>query len=590
MCGIAGKYNFNEAIHRENFNQMRDSLAHRGPDGASSYFSDNYPLALGHRRLSIIDLSESGTQPMHNKDKTIWLIVNGEIYNYKSLKSELEKFGHIFYSNTDSEVILHGYEQWGKGILNKLKGMFAFAVWDSKKEELFIARDRFGIKPIYYYYNNKTFVFGSELKAIVSDKDFIKIPDISSFSDYLVYRYIPSPKTIWKHTYKIPPAHYITFNWKEGLKTEEYWKLNIENKIIPTEEALENINCLLSESLKDHVNSDVPIGAFLSGGYDSSTLVYYLNKAKYPLKTFSIGFKNWKKSEHKYAEIVANKFDTQHHSKVLNYEILNNLDDLMYYYDEPIADISIQPTYEVSKLASESVKAAISGEGADEIFAGYTWHHDLMKKNQLFHTEILKKNLKGYKFTGVEGYSNAMAMGMFNKNILQNTFDSSLKSHIPEHPFWFYSQHYNRVVDPLKAFQYLDIKPFMAELVLTKVDRASMANSLEVRVPFLDHELVEYLFSLDKSVYYKNSRQKYLQYLLIKNVLPSKILNRKKQGFVGPDSFYMQIDFYKAALSNCRLVNDGIIQRNYIKSLFENFDYWRLWKITVFEKWYKKWL
>lgn len=590
MCGIVGKYNFNEAINRENFNQMRDTLAHRGPDGASSFFSEESSIALGHRRLSIIDLSKSGTQPMHNEDKSLWLTINGEIYNYKSLKSQLEKSGHRFYSSTDSEVILHGYEEWGKDILNKLKGMFAFAIWDSKKNELFLARDRFGIKPLYYYINNKTFVFGSELKPIVTDTDFIKNPDLSSFSDYLVYRYVPSPKTIWKNTFKIPPAHYITFNWKEGLKTVEYWKLNIGSIILPIEEATERINTLLTESLKDHITSDVPVGSFLSGGYDSSTLVYFLNKINYPAKTFSIGFENWDKSEHKYAEIVSDIFKTEHQSKILNTETINNLDDIIYSFDEPLADISIQPTFEVSKLAANSVKVTISGEGADEIFAGYTWHHDLMKKGNIFNSNILKKKINGFKLAGIEGYSNAMAMGLFNKKDLQSNFAPDLKCHIPDDPFWFYSQHFNKNIDPLKAFQYLDLKTFMAELVLTKVDRASMANSLEVRVPFLDHELVEFLFSLDKSVYYSNSRQKNLLYLLIKDIFPKQILNRKKQGFVGPDSFYMQIDFYKKALKNCRLVKDSIIQDKYLKGLFNDFDYWRLWKITLLEKWYMKWL
>jgi asparagine synthase (glutamine-hydrolysing) len=590
MCGIVGKYNLKEAIHRENFNKMRDTLAHRGPNGADSFFSISSHIALGHRRLAIIDLSSTGTQPMHNEDNTLWLTANGEIYNYKNLKLELEKAGHKFYSNSDSEVILHGYEQWGENILNKLKGMFAFAIWDSNKEELFLARDRFGIKPLYYYFNNNTFVFGSELKSIVTDKDFIKTPNISSFSDFLVYRYVPSPKTIWENTFKIPPAHFVTFNWKQGLKIEEYWKLNIDNKIISIEEATEKINILLSNSVNEHINSDVQIGSFLSGGYDSSTLTYYLNKIDYPTKTFSIGFENWDKSEHKYAEIVSNIFNTEHKSKILSNDIINNIDEIIDCYDEPIADISIQPTFEVSKLASKTVRTAISGEGADEIFAGYTWHSDLMKRNQYYNSDILRKNIKGHKFTGVEGYSNAMAMGLFNKNILQNIISPDLINYIPNEPFWFYYQHYNKEIDPLKAFQYLDLKTFMSELVLTKVDRASMANSLEVRLPFLDHELVEYLFSLDKSVYYKNSKQKNLLYLLIKDVLPKEILNRKKQGFVGPDSFYMQIDFYKSALKSSRLVKNGIIQNNYLKILFNNFDYWRLWKITVLEKWYNKWL
>ncbi len=585
MCGIIGQINNEIPINKHLFEQMRDTLTHRGPDGYGTYISDNGKNALGHRRLSLIDLSATGTQPICNENKTIWITVNGEIYNYKKLKEQLISLGHSFYTNTDSETIVHAYEQWGTEVFQRLKGMYAIGIWDDNKKELIIARDRFGIKPIYYYKDDSSFIFASEIKAIIKNPDIPRNINFESFSNYFIYRYIPCPNTIWKNIYKLPPAHYLILK-NNQIDIKKYWSLNASSNEIDTYAAINKVNDLISTSVKEHLQADIPVGTFLSGGYDSSALVYYQNLINYLPKTFSIGFKNWNKSEHKFAEIVANKFDTEHYSEIISKDDYDTIDHLMYYYDEPIADISILPTFFVSKLASKKVKAVISGEGADEIFAGYTWHR--ASKSSLSNKEKAYYFLKN-KYA-VNDYASAMSMGMFDSTNIHKLINTDLVDNIPKDTFWFYRKHYLSDVSNIKRFQFLDINTFMSELVLTKIDRASMANSLEVRVPFLDHELVEYMFSLNENSYIDKKKKKMLLYENIKDHLPKEILSRKKQGFVGPDKFYMNYNWYKDVIFSGKLISDKIINRNYIKKLINNKDQWRLWKIAVMEIWYSKWV
>jgi len=590
MCGILGQINKDKSIDKSTFERMLDTMSHRGPDGRGSYFSADNKVALGHRRLALIDLSEKGEQPMYNEDKTIWLTVNGEIYNYPELKKTLQQKGHTFFSDSDSEVIIHGYEEWGPDVLNKLKGMFAFGLWDVKKQQLFLARDRFGIKPLYYCLSNDRFIFSSEIKAIIKDPDVERKIDFSSFCDFFVYRYIPSPKTIWKNIYKIPPAHYIIMMRGNEPQIHEYWKLNSENESISEKEVVGQTDQLIENSVKGHILSDVPVGSFLSGGYDSSALVYYMTRLDYPTSTFSIGFKNWDKSEHQYAEIVAKTFGTQHTSKIIDQQELGLLNKLSYHYDEPLADISTIPTFLVSELASQKVKAVVSGEGADEIFSGYSWHKtgtSGMSFSQKMKYYKDQSSAKTRKFS-LNDYANAMAMGYFGKEELRQLLNPDICKNIPDDPLWFYRKHYKQELPGIKRFQYLDIKTFMGELVLTKVDRASMANSLEVRVPFLDHELVEFIFKHSAKTYIHKNVKKFLLYENIKAALPKVILDRNKQGFVGPDSYYMNIGWYKNILSDSKLVADKIINANYAEQLLAEKDHWRLWKIIIMEYWYRK--
>ncbi len=589
MCGIAGQVKFNGKVSAQNCMAMADAIRHRGPDGSGIYLNEASTVGLSHRRLSFLDLSEAGKQPMTNEDGSLWITYNGEIYNYVELRKQLEQSGHQFHSHTDTEVILHGYEEWGYDVVNHLKGMFAFGIWDEKRKQLFLARDRFGIKPLYYYYQNGNFIFASEIKAIKANTDVATSIDFTSFADYFVYRYVPSPKSIWKEISKLPPANYLILDAAGNVTTQEYWKISFAEKMISDKEAIEKFDELLLNSVRTHARSDVPVGSFLSGGYDSSSIVYYMSRFGYVPSTFSIGFENWDVSEHLYAEMVAKQYGTNHHSLILESQSLDILDHLSWVYDEPNGDISIIPTFLVSKEASKNVKAVMSGEGADEILVGYQWQKEyespekswIDKLSNLFSTPK-NSHLLNY-------YANAMAMGRFDADELKNMLHPDLHQNINSNPEWFYSSNYDSSLPDLKAIQKLDIKHFMGEQVLAKVDRASMANSLEVRVPFLDHEICEFVLQLNSNVYYRKNETKHLLYQNIKNHFPNEILHRKKQGFVGPDKYYMNMAWYESRLSNSKLVKDKIVNEKYVSELLTNKDHWRLWKLAVMESWYVRW-
>ncbi len=592
MCGIVGYLNFKRPIESREIIEMRDTLRHRGPDDEGAAFFENNSVALGHRRLSFIDLSPAGRQPMCNEDETVWLILNGEIYNYVELRAELEKRNHFFKTRTDTEVLIHGYEQWGYDVVNHLKGMFAFGLLDLKQKKLFLARDRFGIKPLYYHHSDACFVFASELKAILKCSEVKRDMDFTSFADYFTYRYVPSPKTIWKNISKLPPAHCLIFDYvekKAGLN--EYWKIPFGKKSGNDLQLAEEAGEMISNSVAIHARSDVPVGSFLSGGYDSSAVVYFLTQHGYKPETFSIGFKGWADSEHQYAKAVADFLKVPHTVTMEDDESLNLLDMMPDVYDEPIADISVLPTWLVSHAAVKKVKAVMSGEGADELFGGYTWQKQFFDMNHSL--PFLKKlyhQLSGAPaFDTVEFYADAMAMGRFNSAELKKLLSPELHRHVADDAEWFYRKHFNSRLSPLKSIQQMDIKCFMGELVLTKIDRASMSNSLEARVPYLDHELYEKILQVKESVYFKPGITKFLLYENIRRCLPETILQRAKQGFVGPDYFYKNMNRYKEILANSTLIKDGILQSEYCNGLLNSKDHWRLWKLAVMEKWYNRW-
>lgn len=465
--------------------------------------------------------------------------------------------------------------------------MFAFSLLDERKQKIFLVRDRFGIKPLYYYHDQNRFLFGSEIKAIINNPAVVRELDISSMCDYLVYRYIPNPKSIWKRISKLPPAHYLEVNFNGIMKLNEYWRLQAENRKINEKELIEQVNEMLSNSVHTHLRSDVPVGTFLSGGYDSSALVFYQNKLNHNTITFSAGFDNWEESEHRYAEMVAGEFKTKHFSTVIGQDSFDVMEKLMYYYDEPLGDISIIPTFLISKFAACQVKTVMSGEGADEIFCGYSWHTP-PKKDFVTQFFLDSLNTSFYDYSQ-EQYASVMAMGRFTFQGLADLLDEDLGRFIPEYPDWFYKKNYNENLHGVKKFQYADLKAFMGELILTKVDRASMANSLEVRVPFLDHELVEFIFQLHPGSYFRRKKRKFPLYENIKNHLPSKILNRPKQGFVGPDTFYMNYKWYEDVIRNGKLLKEKFIREEKFNEMLEQKDHWRLWKLAVLEFWLRNW-
>lgn len=590
MCGIIGQINLTQPINEAEFLAMRDTLIHRGPDDAGHWTNASHTVALGHRRLAFLDLGPEGRQPLSSPDGRFHLTFNGEIYNYLELRAELEATGHQFRTQTDTEVILNGYAAWGTKVLTRLKGMFAFGLWDAARNRLFLARDRFGIKPLYWYAGPESFIFASELKGILAHPPLPQKLNTAAMWDFFTYRYIPSPRTIWKNIQKLPPAHYLLFTPGQEPHLEEYWRLTPGTKSADREVLIGEIDRLLEQSVAEHIRSDVPIGSFLSGGYDSSALVYYLHRLKYPTATFSIGFTGWDESEHQYADIVAQQFATDHHHELLHAGHLELVKELVHFYDEPIADISIIPTYRVSGLARTRVKAVLSGEGADELFAGYTWQQAF--PDQFARQSSLRRwrEKRGWETPfGREFYAEAMAMGRFRTRELFSLFAPAHRPPVLHDADWFYQQHHRPELNPLRQMQYLDVKTFMGELVLTKVDRASMAHSLEVRVPFLDHELFEYLFSIDEQVWYAQNQTKYPLYRVLQKHLPEKILRRRKQGFVGPDRYYQDIGRYNALVTDGALVEAGILNRRYLKKLVADRDHWRLWKVMVFELWYRKW-
>ena len=586
MCGINGAWHSDKTINEDQFIAMRDSMRHRGPDDAGVWYNTSKNLGFGHRRLAFMDMSESGRQPMESEDDRIVVTVNGEIYNYQELKSELESKGYSFFSRSDSEVILYAWQQWHTGMLEKLNGMFAFALYDNKTDELLLARDRFGIKPLYYHHSDNRFLFASEIKAIISYAPDLKQIRPASLADFFTYRYIPSPYTIYQDIHKLEPATYLL---KHGNKTKvnTYWSPPEPSSKTKTKRIPDELENLFRRSVKMHTQSELPVGSFLSGGYDSSAIVSALYDNNITANTYSIGFSNWKGSEDKYASMVAGHFNMPHFSKTSEHSHLDLLNQLMQHYDEPIADISILPTWLVSEMASEKNKAVLSGEGADELFGGYTWHHENIEKNRW------KNRLKPGKTSpapfSVEAYNQAMAMGHLRSNGLNNLLTSDYADSIPADSDWFYRKHAGGAPNA-DRFRRMDLRCFMSELVLTKVDRASMAHSLEVRVPFLENKLVDYMLSLPHQQVYKRGVQKYRLQQIIKNKLPQEILQRKKQGFVGPDRYYRNAKWYAGIISESELVADGIIRKSEIKHYLNNRMYWKLWKFAVLENWYKTWM
>lgn len=611
MCGIIGEILIGR-IDIERFIQMRDELKHRGPDDAGLYVNKNGNVALGHRRLSIIDLTPSGKQPMTNENNDIWLTFNGEIYNYTELREELIKKGHEFKSKTDSEVIIHAYEQWGVDCPKKFHGMFAFAIWDEKRSRLFVARDRIGIKPLYYYSNDGRFVFASELKGIVKDNRIERKINPTALKYYFSYRYIPAPYSIWQGIYKLPAAHYLLYeNNKYSIK--RYWDLKLENEKPDESLIVKDIQKLLEDSIDCHFISDVPVGVLLSGGLDSSMVTAIGSRVKEDLLTFSIGFEPQKYSELQYSRAVADRFKTKNTEKILSpSEIPHLLDKILYYYDEPLGDSSVFPTFLLMETVSNEVKVVLSGDGGDETFAGYTWYSDfdfyrkfgnfsgvfeglhsvisiISDKFENKMLRILKYRLKRLSVRGLEQYRMIMAHrfeeGEIKELFSKEYYEKIDKDNVIE----------NYAEDDLmnvKDLQLLDLHTFLVDDILVKVDRASMANSLEVRVPFLDHHIVECVMSLDSKVLFKNKEKKYLLKKIAAPLLPLDIIHRKKKGFSAPIDKLGLIDDNVYVLREPCVVKDGILEQAFIDKLVRrgnSTDRAKLWLLLLFELWYRKW-
>jgi asparagine synthase (glutamine-hydrolysing) len=554
VCGICGFNWKDEALIARMSNQM----AHRGPDQQGVFCSEN--LSLGHRRLSIIDLSENGKQPMFNEDGSICMIFNGEIYNFQSLRDDLQKKGHHFMSLTDSEVIIHAYEEYGVDAIQKLRGMFAFCIYDSNLGSLLLVRDRIGIKPLYYYFKNGKFVFASEIKAILEDESISREVNYQALYDYLGFEFVPSPETMFRNIYKLPAGHYLLFRSNQ-IDLNRYWDLSFMPNCLSYEEAVERQRELLDEAVKSHLVSDVPLGVFLSGGLDSSTLVAFMRRhISGALRTFTIGYKDKTFSELDYARQVAEHFDTEHH--ILKLDDLNAeyVEKTLWHLDEPMTDLSTVPLYLLCRQAKEHVTVCLSGEGADESYAGYDRFKAskldrfyCMLPSQIRHQVIgkivnrlpdqpQKKGVVNMLKRFVEG-SNLPADGahlrwqyFLNGIQKQSLFLPGFKGSIDIDPFRRVREHLKRcdANDRINKEIYLDMRFTMTDSVLMKVDKMSMASSLEIRVPLLDHPLVEFLASLPGNWKLKGLRTKYVFRSALNGILPDNIVNRGKQGYSLP--------------------------------------------------------
>jgi asparagine synthase (glutamine-hydrolysing) len=599
-------------------------LTHRGPDDTGAFIENN--AALGVTRLSIIDLA-GGHQPIHNEDKTIWLACNGEIYNFMELREYLSKKGHIFYTKTDTEVIVHLYEEYGHDSLNKLKGMFAFAVFDQKKKELFIARDRFGIKPLYYCADGSQLIFASEIKSILQFPGFKRELDLAALDQYLTFEYVPSPRSIFKNIKKLPAAHYLVYREK-NINVSKYWDIGFPQirASVDKKDAKEKLAGLLNTVIKRHLVSDVPLGVFLSGGIDSSTITALSSRlSNNGIKTFSIGFKEDSFDESEYALKVSGLYNTEHYHRIFEInDLLRIIPKAAYYLDEPLADASFFPTYLLSNFARQKVTVALSGEGGDEIFAGYPTYqaHKLAGfykyipayiRNNLINkvinklpvsTDNFSLDFKAKKFVS-SLLSDALLrhiywMGSFNLQDKIALYSSSPKEALmadnPDDllkPYRIYSKNHCE----LDLYQYLDIKTYLQDDLLVKADRASMANSLEVRVPYLDHELAEFAFSLPPSLRLKNLNTKYILKETAGDLLPQDIINRQKKGFGAPIAAWIKDGFKEVILDNLakdKIKKEGFFNYSYIERLLkEHFDNKadnrkKIWTIFMFELWLKE--
>ena len=590
MCGIVGQINYTrEKIDRVLFDTMRDTLIHRGPDGYGTELLHNDSIAFGHRRLSIIDLSDDGKQPMCNEDNSIWITFNGEIYNFYNLKKELVSKGHVFKSKSDTEVLIHGYEEWGiKNLLKKLKGMFAFVIYDQNNNKLIAARDRFGIKPFYYYKDNEKLIFASELKAITKNPKFKKEIDNSSIADFFTYSYVPNPKTIWKNTKKLSPASFFEVNLNEirDIREEKYWKLENKNTIISDKDAIEKANALIHRATKEHLTSDVPVGLFLSGGYDSSTLLMHMKDLKYDVNSFSIGFDNSNRSEHLIAREISSTFGSNHYENILSEEAdtFSLLEKLAFNFDEPFAISSMIPYYLASELAIQHSKVVIVGDGGDEAFAGYKWHYEI---NNYYKNLTLKKRIKEFILSkselNIQMYNKWMT-GVYDELINTSLVNKDISDIAKKQGLFLFKKYYDKTISPVKSWQLLDVHTFIPEPCLTRADRTSMAHSLEVRVPFLDHEIFEFTFQLNEKTYIKNGIKKFLIHENLKNRVSKEIIDMPKRGFsfqhlyrLYDDKFYQLIKY--GFLSKNNIINVELIKQSSTLMKFH---------VLVLELWFQK--
>jgi asparagine synthase (glutamine-hydrolysing) len=622
MCGIAGIVGADptDRVNPAEVHEMCETIVHRGPDDEGIYTHGR--VGLGMRRLSIIDLS-MGHQPIHNEDKTIWIVFNGEIYNFPELRARLEARGHRFYTNTDTEVIVHLYEDSGAGCVKELRGMFAFALWDEPRQRMLIARDRFGKKPLHYAVNNTRFLFGSEIKALFAAAPELRDIDPQALWSYFYFGYVPDPQTTFKAIRKLPPGHLLEFS--DGrVTTSRYWDLPAYGVYNPKseEECLEELEHRLSEAVKIRLISDVPLGALLSGGVDSSIVVASMSRlSSAPVKTFSIGFRDKDFNEANHARLIAECFKTEHHEFIVQPDFGPVLEKISHQMEEPLSDDAIVPTYYLCEMARQHVTVALSGDGGDELFAGYDRYQVERHRSAFefipswagafYRTQLFSRlpvNMYGRRFLFnvtlpyAERYIDNMSClpekrerGVFSEDFLRvaDTFAP---------PSSLYVEYLRSAPaeDRLSQLQHLDIKTYLPADVMTKVDRMSMAHSLEVRAPILDHVFAEWVTQLSPRWKFRAHQPKYIFKKLAERLgVPRSVLYRPKQGFAVPLVHWLKNDLARGLLDI--LTEPVTLSRGYfnpqgLRQLIQEHLRGRrdrsaeLWMLLVFELWHRNFL
>jgi asparagine synthase (glutamine-hydrolysing) len=632
MCGICGvaKSSAQEPILSSLLSSMCRTIVHRGPDDEGIFIGPG--AALGARRLSIIDL-EGGHQPLANETRSIWVAHNGEIYNFPALREELVGRGHVFNTKTDTETIVHAYEEWGEDFVHKLRGMFAFAVWDERQRKLLLVRDRLGIKPLYYtLLEDKTLVFGSELKAVIVHPGVVRAVEPRALDLFLTLEYIPAPLSIFKNIHKLPAGGILVY--KEGqVEVKNYWDLTartppparIREKDLP--DIMEKLYSLLKESVQLRLVSDVPLGAFLSGGIDSSTIVGLMRElGASPLKTFSIGFEEVSYNELQYARRIAQKFETEHEEFILEPQALDLTEKLICHLDEPFGDFSIFPTYLVSEMARSRVKVILSGDGGDEVFGGYE-HYQAQKIAGRWFVRMFGRPLssiinlfppsgkKKGSWNKLQRFLEGFQHSPENRHFRWMTFFSAKNKRL------LYSEGYKNQLggvedifklepfesifeklpslDPVSGELYLDLKTYLADDIMVKVDRMSMAASLEAREPLLDHKLVEFVFGLPGELKLHGLTAKWIFKKTMERLLPRENIYRPKEGFSIPIKHWLRRELKDLMLDHLnekRIKEEGYFRFSPIKKMIDahldgrkNYSH-QLWSLLVFEVWKENYL
>lgn len=618
MCGICGivEYSGRIDVPESVVHRMNETIVHRGPDDEGVFVGPG--VGLGFRRLSIIDVA-GGHQPIANEDDTVWVMLNGEIYNFLELHRDLVTRGHHFKTRSDTECIVHLYEEYGEDCFRRLRGMFAIALWDTRERKLLLARDRLGKKPLFYSANAQRILFGSELKALLAGDSLARTIDSQAVSDYFSYGYIPAPKTVYRDVKKLLPGHYLVAS-ASGVKETQYWDVSFAQVEQRTEdEWCEMLRSQLCEATRVRLMSDVPLGAFLSGGVDSSSVVAMMSRLmKGGVTTCSIGFKEDEYNESDFAREIAEYFRTDHHEQIVKPRAVDILKKLVWHYDEPFADSSAIPTYYVSAVAREYVTVALGGDGGDESFAGYRRYYFDHLENRLRALAPLglrkavfgplgriypalawaprvfrgKATFQSLSRTPLEGYFNSISVFRPDekKRLFSREFRASLQGYDSIEPMRHY---YDRADtdDLLSRIQYVDMKTYLPDDILAKVDRASMAVSLEVRAPLLDHQLIEMVARIPSSLKLQGRTGKYIFKKALSEILPAEPLNRKKQGFAVPLAQWFRGELKELAAAAIFAPDDGILTPAYLRRIWDQHQkgqYDRsahLWAILMYRKW-----